>query len=77
MTMITKKKVQTLLYEVNKKNGSDIRLIQNNGPYGLSAFNGGIYVWPNLFNGSLRECHAFLSGMLQALNQQKDRQPMN
>lgn len=75
--MTTKKKVQALLDEVNRKGGSDIRLIQNNAPYGLSDFVKGMYVWPNLFNGSLKECHAFLSGMLQVLNRQKDRQPMN
>lgn len=75
--MTTKKKVQALLDEVNEKGGSDIRLIQNNAPYGLSDFVDGTYAWPNLFNGSLKECHAFLSGMLQVLNRQKDRQPMN
>ena len=75
--MTTKKKVQALLDEVNRKGGSDIRLIQNNAPYGLSDFVKGMYTWPNLFNGSLKECHAFLSGMLRGLNQQKDGQPMN
>lgn len=64
MGQVTLKQVQKKLDEINRIKGTDFRIFPNYLGYGISNYHNGIYQWPNAFNGSLRECEAFLKGMM-------------
>ena len=67
----TLRQVKEKLDEVNAKKKTDLRIFPNCHGYGISNFHKGVYVWPNVFNGSLRECYAFLKGMTYNIKENK------
>ena len=64
MERTTLKQVQKEIDKVNRIKGTDFRIFPNLYGYGISDYQKGIYQWPNAFNGPLRECLAFLKGMM-------------
>ena len=64
MVRVTLKQVQKKLDKINRIKGTDFRIFPNYLGYAISNYHNGIYQWPNAFNGSLKECLAFLKGMM-------------
>ena len=62
MERITQKKLKELLVVVNKELNTNMIVFPNMYGYGISNNDGIRY--PNAFNGSAKECYAFMQGLL-------------
>lgn len=73
MGQVTLKQVQKKLDEINKIKGTDFRIFPNYLGYVICSYHYGICQWPNVFNGSLRECSAFLKGIMYNIEETKTK----